>query len=47
MLSRWIKKVMIIKICNRSEIRTITGNLSSVKRDDDKVIVEDGKSPSC
>jgi hypothetical protein len=29
------------------EIRTITGNLFSIKRDDDKVIVEDGRSPYC
>jgi hydrogenase maturation factor HypE len=29
------------------EIRIITEKLSSAKRDDDKIIVEDGKSSNC
>jgi hypothetical protein len=31
----------------KSEIRRIIGNLSSIKRDDDKVIVKDGRSLNC
>jgi hypothetical protein len=31
----------------RSEIRKIIGNLSSIKRDDDKVIVKDGRNLNC
>ncbi len=30
-----------------SEIKTIIGNLSTIKKDDDKVIIEDGRSSDC
>jgi hypothetical protein len=45
------KKCWIIRIHDefkyKSEIKTIIRNLSVIKRDDDKVIVEDGESLNC
>jgi hypothetical protein len=49
MLSKWKKKIIRIhnEFKDRSEIKIITRNLSSIKRDDEKVIVEDGRSLDC
>ncbi len=39
----WITKIHD-EFKDRSEIRTIIGNLSSIKKDDDKIIVEDSNT---
>jgi hypothetical protein len=46
MLSKWKKKFTRIhdEFKDRSEIKIIIENLSSIKRDDERFIVEDGRS---